>query len=177
MTRPVGILYEHPEWFKPLFRELERQSVPFVPIDATRHTFEPGSDADRYSLVVNRMSPSAGLRGNGQAIFHTLDYLAHLEKRGASVLNGRRAFEFEISKARQLDLLARLGVRYPRAKVVNHPSQIVDAAAAQAKYRGERRWYPFVFRSRRTGARCICRRGIRHGSRQHGPGTGASPGA
>ncbi len=129
MTRSVGILYEHPEWFKPLFRELERQSVPFVPIDATRHSFEPGSDADRYSLVVNRMSPSAGLRGNGQAIFHTLDYLAHLEERGASVLNGRRAFEFEISKARQLDLLARLGVRYPRAKVVNHPSQIVGAAA------------------------------------------------
>ncbi|MEE8496914.1 MAG: hypothetical protein V3S62_00085, partial [Acidimicrobiia bacterium] len=129
MTRPVGILYEHPEWFKPLFRELERQSVPFVPIDATRHTFEPGSDADRYSLVVNRMSPSAGLRGNGQAIFHTLDYLVHLEERGVSVLNGRRAFEFEISKARQLDLLAGLGLRYPRAKVVNHPSQIVDAAA------------------------------------------------
>lgn len=128
MTRPVGILYEHPEWFKPLFQELERQSVPFVPIDAARHTFEPGTHANRYAVVVNRMSPSAGLRGHGQAIFHSLSYLTHLEEIGANVINGRRAFEFEISKVRQLDLLARLGVRYPRTKVVNHRSQIVDAA-------------------------------------------------
>lgn len=128
MTRPVGILYEHPEWFKPLFRELERQSVPFVPIDAARHAFEPGTEANDYSLVVNRMSPSAGIRGHGQAIFHGLSYLTHLEEIGADVVNGRRAFEFEISKARQIDLLARLGVRYPRTRVVNHHSQIIGAA-------------------------------------------------
>jgi len=133
MTRPIGILYEHPEWFKPLFQELERQSVPFEPIDAGRHTFEPGSDADRYSVVVNRMSPSAGLRGHGQAIFHSLSYLTHLEEIGADVINGRRAFEFEISKVRQLDLLARLGVRYPRTNAVNHRSQIA-AAAGDLRY-------------------------------------------
>ena len=28
--RPVGILYEHPEWFKLLFAELERREVPFA---------------------------------------------------------------------------------------------------------------------------------------------------
>jgi len=128
MNRPIGILYEHPEWFKPLFQELERQSVPFEPIDAGHHTFEPGSAAERYSVVVNRMSPSAGLRGHGRAIFHSLSYLTHLEEVGANVINGRRAFEFEISKVRQLDLLARLGVRFPRTKAVNHRSQIVDAA-------------------------------------------------
>lgn len=128
MNRPVGVLYEHPEWFKPLFSELDRQSIPFVPIDAAQNTFEPGTDSNQYSLVVNRMSPSAWLRGHGHAIFHTLDYLGHLDRIGANVLNGREAFEYEISKARQLDLFASLGVRYPRARVVNHHSQILDAA-------------------------------------------------
>ena len=127
-VRPVGILYEHPEWFKPLFAELDRQSVPFEPIDAAHHTFEPGSRSNPYSLVVNRMSPSAWLRGHGQAIFHTLDFLSHLESIGANVLNGRQAYELEISKARQLGLFASLGIRYPRARVVNDQSQIVEAA-------------------------------------------------
>ena len=128
MNRPIGVLFEHPEWFKPLFSELDRQSVPFVPIDAARHAFEPGTDSNPYSLVVNRMSPSAWLRGHGRAIFDTLDYLGHLDRIGAKVLNGRQAYEYEISKARQLDLFASLGVRYPRTRVVNHHSLIVDAA-------------------------------------------------
>ena len=128
MNRPVGVLYEHPEWFEPLFSELDRQSIPFVPINAAHHTFEPGTRANPYSLVVNRMSPSAWMRGHGQAIFHSLDYLSHLDRIGANVLNGRRAYEFEISKARQLGLFASLGIRYPRTRVVNHASLIVDAA-------------------------------------------------
>lgn len=52
-----------------------------------------------YSLVVNRMSPSAWMRGHRDAIFHTLRYLEHLEDLGAPVLNGARAFRFELSKA------------------------------------------------------------------------------
>jgi len=28
--RPIAILYEHPDWFRPLFAELERRNVPFV---------------------------------------------------------------------------------------------------------------------------------------------------
>src|SRR5207237_3980801 len=34
----------------------------------------------------------------------------------------------EISKALQLSLLRSLGLRYPRARVINHPSQVVSAA-------------------------------------------------
>ena len=30
MDRPIAILYEHPEWFKPLFAELERRDIPYV---------------------------------------------------------------------------------------------------------------------------------------------------
>jgi len=39
-------------------------------------------------LVVNRMSPSASMRGHAHAIPYTLEYLAHLEAISANVLNG-----------------------------------------------------------------------------------------
>lgn len=126
--RPPGILYEHPEWFRPLFAELDRRGVPYRRIHAAGHTFDPGERMSPYALLVDRMSPSAWLRGHGRAIFHTLHYLAYLEDIGADVLNGYRAFSFEISKARQLGLFARLGVRHPRARVIDDPSQATAAA-------------------------------------------------
>ena len=46
MTRPIAILYEHPEWFKPLFAELERRAVPYDAIDLARHSFDPGELCD-----------------------------------------------------------------------------------------------------------------------------------
>lgn len=124
----IGILYEHPEWFKPLFEELDRRGVPYDRIHAARHRFDPGERASPYVLLVNRMSPSAWLRGHTQAIFHSLHYLAYLKDLGVQVLNGYRAFSFETSKARQLGLLARLGLRYPRARVINDPSEAPSAA-------------------------------------------------
>src|SRR2546422_10596044 len=81
-----------------------------------------------YALLFNRMSPSAWLRGNGHGIFYTLNYLAHLEELGVRVVNGLRAFTIETSKALQLDLLESLGLPYPRARVINHPSQALVAA-------------------------------------------------
>jgi hypothetical protein len=75
------------------------------------------------------MSPSAYLRGNGQSIFYTLNYLEHLERRGVRVINGRHAFAVEISKALQLSLLNSLGLPYPRAHVINHPSLSISAAS------------------------------------------------
>ena len=110
----MAVLYEHPEWFKPLFAELDRRGIPHDRIHAASHVFDPSQRENPYVLVVNRMSPSAWLRGHGQAIFHTLHYLAYLDDIGAPVLNGHLAFGFEISKARQLGLFARLGLRYPQ---------------------------------------------------------------
>ncbi len=128
VRRPVGILYEHPEWFTPLFEELERRDIPFERINADRLRYDPGiADLD-YSLVLNRMSPSSWLRNSRTAIFSTLDYLAYLEDIGVPVINGARAYGYEISKARQLRLLERLNVAHPRARVINHPGEAVDAA-------------------------------------------------
>src|SRR5260370_13592897 len=64
----------------------------------------------------------------GYGIFYTLNYLAHLEAKGVRVVNGYRCFNHEISKALQLTNLEKLGLSYPKARVINHPSQALEAA-------------------------------------------------
>lgn len=127
-VKPIGIYYEHPDWFKPLFAELERRHIPFQRIDAAHHCYDPSEADSPYALVVNRMSSSAYLRGNGQGIFHTAGYLTHLEQIGVRVINGTVATSIETNKARQLALLASLGLSFPQTRVVNHVSQVIPAA-------------------------------------------------
>jgi hypothetical protein len=127
--KPVGILYEHPEWFRPLFAELDRRAVPHEPIDAARLSFDPAARESPYSLVVNRMSPSAWTRGHAGAIFHSLHYLAWLDGIGAGVLNGYGAYRLELSKTAQCSLFGSLGIRHPRTRVVNSPAAAAEAAA------------------------------------------------
>lgn len=126
--RPVGILYEHPQWFIPLFAELERRGIPYERIHAESLTFDPGDRDERYSLVVNRMSPSAWTRGHGRALFSTLQYLAYLERIGTPVLNGHSAYLVELSKARQIALFKSLGIEHPRTRVINDSALAAEAA-------------------------------------------------
>ena len=127
-SRPIAIYYEHPHWFAPLFAELSRRAIPYVKLDAARHSFDPSGLEEEISLLFNRMSPSAWNRGHGEAIFSTRDYVAHVESRGIPVFNGTRAFAFETSKALQVSLLERLRLPVPRTRVVNHPSLLPSAA-------------------------------------------------
>jgi len=127
--KPIGILYEHPQWFRPLFAELSRRGVPYEPIHAARHAFDPDSRESGYSLVFNRMSPSAWTRGHAGAIFHSLHYLAWLEGIGANVVNGYSAYSLELSKAAQCALFASLGIRHPRTRVVTSAAAAAEEAA------------------------------------------------
>ena len=126
--QPIAIYHEHPDWFKPLFSALERRGLPHVRVDASHHAFDPSEDDAPYSLVVNRASPSAYLRGHRQSTFHTLHWLRHLERIGIPVVNGSKVYSLELSKASQLDLLEELGLPYPKARAINHPSLAVEAA-------------------------------------------------
>ena len=129
-TRPIAIYYEHPDWFRPLFAELDRRGTRYEKIDATRHSYDAtNGDGSQYGLVFNRMSPSAYLRGRSHNILYTLNYLAHLEQLGVRVVNGVTAFRNETSKALQLSLLKSLGLPFPAARVINHPSEAVKAAS------------------------------------------------
>lgn len=127
-TERLAIFYEHPEWFKPLFAELERRGIAYERMLAHKHSFNPAVRESPYALIVNRMSPSAHTRGHARAIPYTLEYLAYLQEIGANVLNGLEPYQYEFSKARQIGLLEKLGARYPRSRVVNHSSQIPAAA-------------------------------------------------
>lgn len=128
--KPLAIYYEQQHWFKPLFEQLDAKGANWVRVDARNHQYDVASPEREYSLVFNRMSPSAWQRGMAHGIFYTLNYLSHLEEKGVRVVNGSRAFTHEISKALQATLLETLGLPYPKARVINHPSQALEAAEA-----------------------------------------------
>lgn len=133
MPQPIAIYHEHPDWFRPLFAELERRGTPYARLDAAAHTYDPFATTEPWSLVVNRASPSAYIRGHAQSTFYTIHYLRHLERLGVPVVNGSAVYALELSKATQLDVLSQLGLPAPRALVINHPSQ-APAAAARLRY-------------------------------------------
>ena len=141
---PIAIYYEHPDWFRPLFAELDRRGTEYVKLDARRHFYNPAQTEREYSVLFNRMSPSAYLRSDHPGIFYTLGYLAHLERLGTRVVNGRQAFTTETSKALQLTLLQGLGLAYPQARVIGDP------AAAPAASEGLR--FPVVVKANIGGS-------------------------
>jgi len=130
LDKPIAIYYEHPDWFRPLFQQLDERGANWLKIDARHHCYDAASPEREYSLLFNRMSPSAWQRGLAHGIFYTLNYLAHLEAQGVRVVNGYRCFAHETSKALQLSNLEKLGLSYPRARIINHPSQALAAAEA-----------------------------------------------
>ncbi len=131
-TRPLLIFYEHPDWFRPLFAELDRRGTPYLRVHADGHAFDPARQPALVSAAFNRMSPSAWRRGRGGAIFATHDYLAWLESHGIDVFNGSDAFRIETSKASQIGLLSRLGIRAPRTNVVSDIDALPQAAETLA---------------------------------------------
>jgi Carbamoyl-phosphate synthase L chain, ATP binding domain len=125
---PLAFLFEHPQWFAPIFAELERRHVSFDKIYIPEHFYDIGADTTPFRVLFNRMSPSANSRQHGSGIFHTLAYLDHLELQGVRVLNGAKAFRYEISKAGQASLLKSLGLRFLPSRVIHSASQAVAAA-------------------------------------------------
>jgi predicted ATP-grasp superfamily ATP-dependent carboligase len=124
---PFIVSHEHPDWFKPLFAELEKRGIPYKTVNPTAHHFAIDGPKPEFDLFFNRMSPSAYLRDGVQGTFYTLNYLKFLENHGVRVINGYQAFTYETSKALQLLLLERLGINYPKSRAVNHISQIEAA--------------------------------------------------
>jgi glutathione synthase/RimK-type ligase-like ATP-grasp enzyme len=126
MTPDLVVLYEHPEWQKPLFSALERRAVHFESVDLKQAAFDP-DQVPRASLYFNQASPSAYVRGNTRAVPFALAFMRSLELGGARVLNGSRAFALELSKSAQAALLQSLNVAHPRTLAFND----VTSALAQ----------------------------------------------
>jgi hypothetical protein len=123
MRHDLVVLFEHPEWQKPLFSALKRREVRFGQFDLKRGAFDPDSVPDA-PLYFNQASPSAYVRGNTRAVPLGLSLMRSLEQGGARVLNGSRAFSLELSKSTQAALMQRLGIPHPLTLAFND----VDAA-------------------------------------------------
>jgi glutathione synthase/RimK-type ligase-like ATP-grasp enzyme len=124
----LAVLYEHPQWFTPVFAELERRGTAFDRIFVPDHFYDIGQRQHAFKVLFNRMSPSAHSRQHGSGIFHTLAYLEHLELMGVRVINGSTAFRYEISKAAQHSLLKSLGIRYIPSRIIHAPGHAIAAA-------------------------------------------------
>lgn len=125
ISKPVGILYEHHSWLKPLFEELTRRGIPFVRVNVAQHQFNPHEHDAPFSLVINALSSA---RGTSPGNFYATSYLHHLENLGIPVINGTFAQHIETSKANQLSIFSSLALKFPRSRVVNHLDQVFPAA-------------------------------------------------
>jgi predicted ATP-grasp superfamily ATP-dependent carboligase len=125
---PIGILYEHPQWFDPLFAALDRRGIDYEKLRVPDHLYDPAERRSPYRLVLNRVSayPSGG--SPPQMIQYVKNYLSHLESIRTDVINGHFSYLVATSKAMQLDILAGLGLRAPRTRVIQRPGQLVEAA-------------------------------------------------
>ena len=130
----LAILYEHPEWFRPLFAALDRRGVDHVALTPDGH-WNPADRAAPARVMLNRIAMSSFLRGDAaeHPIFHATAMLDHWRRCGARVVNGPDVLAVDASKARQLSLIASLGLAIPETRVV-HRAADVEAAAATLSF-------------------------------------------
>jgi glutathione synthase/RimK-type ligase-like ATP-grasp enzyme len=124
----LAVLYEHPQWFQPLFAALERRSLPYAAIELAGHRFDPSSREIPAPLVLSRVAQSSFLREPEHPIFYAEALLDHWERCGARVLNGADVLAIDSSKARQLSLITSLGYAVPETRVVHRVRDLVAAA-------------------------------------------------
>lgn len=141
----VLVLFEHPDWQKPLFSALERRGLSFSAFDLKAAAFDP-SDVPSARLVFNQASPSAYLRGHARAVPLALAYLKALEHGNVPVINGARAFAFELSKTSQNALLRRLNLSTPRSVAFN------DVDALASRLRGASWKWPALLKPEQGGS-------------------------
>lgn len=130
MKRDLVVLFEHPEWQKPLWAALNRRGVNYAPYDLKQAAFDPDS-VPTAGLYFNQASPSAYVRGNTRAVPFAMSFMRSLELGGARVLNGSLAFALELRKTEQAALMQGLGIAHPRTLAFN------DVDAAIAAWKGE----------------------------------------
>ena len=140
----LAILYEHPQWFQPLFAALERRGITYAPVQLSDHGFDPGSRDIPAPLVLSRVAQSSFLREPEHPIFYAAALLNHWQRCGATVLNGAATLAIDSSKARQLSLISTLGFAVPQTRVVHRARDLLAAAEGMS--------YPLVVKANIGGS-------------------------
>ena len=125
----LAILYEHPVWFEPLFAALDRRGVDYVAVKPDGD-WDPAGREPPARVVFNRIAMSSFLRSGEHPIFHATALLDHWRRGGARVVNGAEVLAIDSSKARQLSLIAGLGLAIPATRVVHRAADVEAAAGA-----------------------------------------------
>src|SRR3954469_18973009 len=128
----LAVLYEHPQWFQPLFAALDRRGMSYAPIQLGDHSFDPASRELPAPLVLSRVAQSSFLRDPEHPIFYAEALLDHWTSLGARVLNGADVLAIDSSKARQLSLITSLGYAVPETRVVHRARDLLAAAEGMA---------------------------------------------
>lgn len=125
----LAIVYEHDQWLRPLFAELDARGTEYRAIHANGLSFDPAAPVPPAPLVFNRIAMSSFLRTSDHPIFFAQSLFTAWEGAGARVINGSRALAVDSSKARQLALIAALGYAVPETRVAHRVEDIAAAAA------------------------------------------------
>jgi hypothetical protein len=123
----LAIVYEHPEWFEPLFAALDRHGVSYVKVPLAGHRFDPAASPAPATVVFSRVAMSSFLREPEHPIFYAQSLFEHWEGQGTRVVNAS-ALPIDTSKARQLSLIARLGLKGPATRVAHRQADLPGAA-------------------------------------------------
>lgn len=123
----LAIVYEHPEWFEPLFAALDRHGVSYVKVPLAGHSFDPAASAAPARVVFSRVAMSSFLRDPEHPIFYAQSLFEHWQGQGTRVVNAS-ALNIDTSKARQMSLIARLGLKGPATRVAHRQADIPAAA-------------------------------------------------
>jgi glutathione synthase/RimK-type ligase-like ATP-grasp enzyme len=125
----LAVLFEHPAWFTPLFAALDRRGVDYTAL-RPEGFWDPADQAPPARVVLNRIAMSSFLRSGEHPIFYATALFDHWRRAGAQVVNGADVLAIDASKARQLSLIASLGLAIPETRVVHRAADVAAAAAS-----------------------------------------------
>jgi hypothetical protein len=140
----IHVIHENEAWLEPLARALDADKLPWRDWFLDRGTFDL-SQPPPAGIYYNRMSASSHTRGHRHAAELTAAVLAWLVRHGRRVINGPRALDLEISKARQYGALEAAGLRTPKTVLVAGADLLV--AAADRHFAG----HPVILKPNRGG--------------------------
>ncbi|HEX5320069.1 MAG TPA: alpha-L-glutamate ligase [Stellaceae bacterium] len=123
----IHVIHENEAWLEPLAKALDAENLPWRDWFLDRGTFDL-SQPPPAGVFYNRMSASSHTRGHRYAAELTASVLAWLDGHGRRIVNGPRALDMEISKARQYAALEAAGIRTPRTVLVAGEDRLVAAA-------------------------------------------------
>src|SRR6516225_787397 len=123
----IHVIHENAAWLEPLADALNALALPWRDWFFDRGIFDL-SRPPPEGVFYNRMSASSHTRGHRYAAELTAAVLAWLEGHGRRVVNGSRALDLEISKARQYAALEAAGLRTPDTVLVAGKDLLVAAA-------------------------------------------------